>query len=112
MAKGGAKYHRVLLKMSGEALLGDRKFGISPEYVRYLAEEIQKVHELGVTTGARSRPTRTSGVPSPSPLATGSGTRSGAYLPRSREPYTVFDRCLNARGACLQGATYNRPAGP
>jgi uridylate kinase len=42
------KYQRVLLKLSGEALLGDRKFGISPEYVRYLAEEIRKVHELGV----------------------------------------------------------------
>ena len=48
MAKGAAKYQRVLLKLSGEALLGDRKFGISPEYVRYLAEEIRKVHELGV----------------------------------------------------------------
>jgi uridylate kinase len=48
MTKGGAKYQRVLLKMSGEALLGDRKFGISPEYVRYLAEEIRKVHDLGV----------------------------------------------------------------
>ena len=43
-----AKYHRVLLKLSGEALLGDRKFGISPEYTRYLAEEIKKVHDLAV----------------------------------------------------------------
>ncbi len=48
MTKSGAKYQRVLLKMSGEALLGDRKFGISPEYVRYLAEEIRKVHDLGI----------------------------------------------------------------
>src|SRR5438034_8590934 len=43
-----AKYKRVLLKMAGEALLGDRQFGISPKYVRYLAGEIRKVHELGV----------------------------------------------------------------
>jgi uridylate kinase len=43
-----AKYRRVLLKLSGEALLGDRKFGISPEYTRYLAEEIRKVHSLGL----------------------------------------------------------------
>ena len=42
------KYKRVLLKLSGEALLGDRKFGIDPGYVRYLAEEIRKVHDLGV----------------------------------------------------------------
>ena len=42
------KYRRVLLKLSGEALLGDRKFGISPSYVRYLAEEIRKVVDLEV----------------------------------------------------------------
>ena len=48
MTQGGAKYQRVLLKLSGEALLGDRPFGISPEYTRYLADEIKKVHELGV----------------------------------------------------------------
>lgn len=41
------KYRRVLLKLSGEALLGDRKFGISPEYVRYLAEEIRDIHQVG-----------------------------------------------------------------
>ncbi|HYK99413.1 MAG TPA: UMP kinase [Candidatus Acidoferrales bacterium] len=43
-----SKYERVLLKLSGAALLGDRKFGISPDYVRYLAEEIRKVHETGL----------------------------------------------------------------
>ncbi|TME29558.1 MAG: UMP kinase [Chloroflexi bacterium] len=46
-----AKYHRVLLKLSGEALLGDRKFGISPDYTLYLAEEIKKIHDLGVEIG-------------------------------------------------------------
>ena len=44
------KYKRVLLKLSGEALLGERAFGIDPTYVRYLAEEIRGVHELGVQT--------------------------------------------------------------
>jgi uridylate kinase len=49
MAVGAkTKYRRVLLKLSGEALLGDRKFGISPEYTRYVAEEIKKVRDLGV----------------------------------------------------------------
>lgn len=43
-----AKYKRVLLKLSGEALLGERTFGISPSYVRYLAEEIREVRALGV----------------------------------------------------------------
>jgi uridylate kinase len=44
----GRKYKRVLLKMSGEALLGDRTFGIDPRYVRYLAEEVRSMHDLGV----------------------------------------------------------------
>jgi uridylate kinase len=44
----GRKYKRVLLKMSGEALLGDRSFGIDPRYVRYLAEEVRSMHDLGV----------------------------------------------------------------
>jgi uridylate kinase len=41
----------VLLKLSGEALLGDQPFGISPKYVAYLAQEIRKVHQLGVQIG-------------------------------------------------------------
>ncbi len=41
------KYHRVLLKLSGEALLGKRQFGISPQYTAYLAEEIRKVQAVG-----------------------------------------------------------------
>jgi uridylate kinase len=44
----GRKYKRVLLKMSGEALLGDRSFGIDPRYVRYLAEEVRSMHDLDV----------------------------------------------------------------
>lgn len=47
---GAPKYKRVLLKLSGEALQGDRSFGISPTYTRYLAEEIKSIHELGVET--------------------------------------------------------------
>ncbi len=44
------KYRRVLLKLSGEALQGDRSFGISPTYTHYLAEEVRSIHELGVET--------------------------------------------------------------
>ena len=42
------KYKRVLLKLSGEALMGDKGFGIDPEVVRRLATEIKDIHELGV----------------------------------------------------------------
>jgi len=34
--------------MSGEALMGDQGFGISPEMMKYVADEIQGVVELGV----------------------------------------------------------------
>lgn len=42
------KYKRVLLKLSGEALLGDMPFGISPDIMTFVAEEIKKVTELRV----------------------------------------------------------------
>ena len=41
-------YKRVLLKLSGEALMGDQKFGIAPDVVARMADEIQDVHRLGV----------------------------------------------------------------
>ena len=44
----GAEYRRILLKLSGEALMGEQTFGISPDVIKYVAEEIQSVHELGV----------------------------------------------------------------
>ena len=42
------KYKRIMLKVSGEALAGDEKFGISPRVLGFLADEIREVHELGV----------------------------------------------------------------
>lgn len=41
-------YKRVLLKISGEALMGDTQFGLHPPTVERVAKEIQKVHETGV----------------------------------------------------------------
>ncbi len=45
------KYRRILLKLSGEALLGDRDYGIDPQMLRYLAGEIKAVYEQGVQIG-------------------------------------------------------------
>ncbi len=42
------RYQRVLLKLSGEALAGDKAFGISPDVIDRIAKEIRSVHELGV----------------------------------------------------------------
>ena len=41
-------YHRVLLKISGEALIGEQTFGIDVNVSQSVAEEIKQVHELGV----------------------------------------------------------------
>lgn len=41
------QYKRVLLKLSGEGLMGDKEFGVSPEVVSSLAEQIKQIHELG-----------------------------------------------------------------
>lgn len=46
--KGSPKYRRVLLKLSGEALMGDREFGLDTETVDRIASEIKTVSELGV----------------------------------------------------------------
>src|SRR5438046_10674404 len=42
------KYRRVLLKISGEALMGERDYGLDPAMIARIAEEIQTVHGLGV----------------------------------------------------------------
>ena len=42
------KYQRVLLKLSGEALMGDQGFGIDPQVVSRIASEIKDIHDLGV----------------------------------------------------------------
>jgi uridylate kinase len=41
-------YGRVLLKISGEALMGDQGYGLHPPTVERIAREVQSVHELGV----------------------------------------------------------------
>src|ERR1700736_4536115 len=42
------KYRRVLLKISGEALMGEREYGQDPSVVARIAAEVQDVHRLGV----------------------------------------------------------------
>src|SRR6266568_4260510 len=43
----GPAYRRVLLKLSGEALMGPRQFGIDSETLRLIAEQIRNVQETG-----------------------------------------------------------------
>jgi uridylate kinase len=47
-AKEAPAYHRILLKISGEALMGEQNYGIDVQVARSVAEEIKAVQALGV----------------------------------------------------------------
>ena len=42
------KYRRVLLKLSGEALMGDQSYGLDPKIIGRIAREVKSVNQLGV----------------------------------------------------------------
>ena len=42
------RYRRVLLKLSGEGLMGEREYGLDPDMVAMVAQEVKTVHEMGV----------------------------------------------------------------
>ncbi|MBI4683370.1 MAG: UMP kinase [Nitrospirae bacterium] len=43
-----SKFKRVLLKLSGEALMGDKQFGIDQKIVQYIADELKGITKMGV----------------------------------------------------------------
>lgn len=47
----GYLYKRVLLKLSGEALLGNRSFGVDPQEIEHLARSIKKIYDAGIEIG-------------------------------------------------------------
>ena len=47
----GPKYKRVLLKLSGEALMGEKGFGIDPDVALSVADQVAEVHALGAELG-------------------------------------------------------------
>jgi uridylate kinase len=46
------RYHRVVLKLSGQALMGEQGFGVDPRMADRIAAEIQEIHDLGVQVAA------------------------------------------------------------
>ena len=48
LTMGDVKYKRVILKLSGEALAGDKGFGINPPVIKTVAQELKQVHDMGV----------------------------------------------------------------
>jgi uridylate kinase len=51
MTESAPAYRRILLKLSGEALLGSQQYGIDPPVIRRVASEIAEVVSLGVQVG-------------------------------------------------------------
>ena len=45
------RYKRILLKLSGEALLGDRQYGVDPADCTFIAKQVAEIHRLGVEVG-------------------------------------------------------------
>ncbi len=42
------RFKRILLKISGETLMGDQGFGINPDVINYVAEEVRSIFDLGI----------------------------------------------------------------
>ena len=46
-----AKYKRILLKLSGESLMGEKQYGIDEKRLAEYAEQIKEIHEQGIQIG-------------------------------------------------------------
>ena len=97
-AGAAVKYNRVMLKISGEALMGDQGYGLHPPTVARIAEEVKSVRDLGVVAYL--------GVP----LITGDDTVLGTlcvidHVPRSwsREQLHLLTDLPAAATAHLEG---------
>jgi uridylate kinase len=51
VAPSRLRYRRILLKLSGEALLGDRSYGVDPAFCEFIARQVAEVYRLGVEVG-------------------------------------------------------------
>jgi uridylate kinase len=50
-ASGRLRYRRILLKLSGEALLGERQYGVDPAFCAFIAHQVAEVRSHGVEVG-------------------------------------------------------------
>ena len=46
-----AKFKRILLKLSGESLMGEQKYGIDEKRLGEYAQQIKEIHDMGVQIG-------------------------------------------------------------
>ena len=45
------QFHRILLKLSGESLMGEQRYGIDEKRLAEYAQQIKEIHDLGVQIG-------------------------------------------------------------
>jgi uridylate kinase len=50
-SEAAPRFKRILLKLSGEALLGDRPYGVDPEFCAFIARQVAEVARLGTEIG-------------------------------------------------------------
>lgn len=86
-----AKYKRVLLKISGEALSGDKGYGLDVKTMHNICVNIKKIVDLGVNVS----------------IVVGGGNiwrgRSGANMDRTRADHMgMLATCINALGLCSE----------
>ena len=85
----GAKYKRVLLKISGEALAGSNGFGLDEKTIAHISENIKKIVDMGVQVS----------------IVVGGGNiwrgRSGENMDRTRADHMgMLATSINALGVC------------
>jgi len=51
LGAGRVRYRRILLKLSGEALLGERQYGVDPAFCAFIAQQVADVRAMGVEVG-------------------------------------------------------------
>ncbi len=51
MNEKNIKYKRILLKLSGESLMGEKGTGIDPTMLMFFAEEVKQIHDIGIEVG-------------------------------------------------------------
>jgi uridylate kinase len=49
--RSALRYRRILLKLSGEALMGERQYGVDPSVCAFIARQVAEIHGLGVEVG-------------------------------------------------------------
>lgn len=72
------KYHRIVLKLSGEALAGKQGYGIDPETVETIAKQVVEVNKLGVRSPSSSA-AATSGAACPARLKAWTASRQTTW---------------------------------